>query len=72
MAIKRERKRDKAGTDLETFEAHASRAYSMLDSAKIGLNGLKTKMGNSPAVFDADDISDVDDAIVAINAKYTP
>lgn len=70
--IKQERVRNSAGKLLEDLETQTSRVFSSLDATKIALNALKTKMQNKPAIFTAGDVTEVDDAIAVINAKYTP
>lgn len=71
MAIKREAKRSKWGQMLADAEAQASNAFAILDTVRGQLTAGRSKMSKD-ADFGPDDLTEVDESIAVIDAKYTP
>lgn len=72
MALKTEKKRNKAGDNLEAYENKINQTFAMLDSIKVGLSNLKVSLESDLIDFTAADVTEVDDVITLLDSKYTP
>ena len=71
-SIRKENKRIKMGSELDSVENRIDNLFAQLDATITLLDNVKNAMIGDPGTYDSEDIAEVDALITKINDKYNP